>query len=210
MMVLMKKIGVQALLCVLIFCFFTVTGNISVGGISGYSDTVRGYITKDYSLSEIKEETVEAVSAAVSKPGEIYEAVADGAAGLAAGMDGGRSEIPDFITPVDEISVSVSTGNENRYDLKYMSDESIIVHSAGRGMVESVEADEEGNGFTVTVRHDGGIVCRYLGCTRVYAEKNHTVNQGQVIAEVENEGIRTLTFEIWKNGVKEKPGEYIK
>ncbi|MDO4482714.1 MAG: M23 family metallopeptidase [Bacillota bacterium] len=204
----MKKMGVQALLCAMIFCLFAAAGNISAGGISRYSDIVRGYITKDYSVSDIRDGAVEAVSVAVDKPGELYETIVDGAADRVSRISGGRGDSPDFIAPVDEISVLVSGDNQNGDDIKYMSDESIIVHSAGRGMVESVERDETG-GYTVTVKHDGGLASRYLGCTRVYAEKNRTVNQGQVIAEADGEGIRTLTFEIWKNGVKENPGEYI-
>lgn len=194
----MKKMGVQALLCVLIFCFFTVTGNISVGSISGYSDAAIGYITKDYSIADIKDETVAAVSAAVEKPGEFYRAVTD------------SRTSQEFISPVDEISVSVFNEDEDSGDFRYMSDESIVVHSSGRGMVESVIEEESGTGYTVTVRHDDGIISKYIGCTRVYAEEKESVGQGQVIAEVNNEGIRTLVFEIWKNGVKENPGEYIK
>ncbi|MBE6020722.1 MAG: M23 family metallopeptidase [Firmicutes bacterium] len=194
----MKKIGIQVIICAVLFGAFMITGNIEEGNISEYSDKVKAYITKDNSLEDIKEEAISAMSMAVEKPQEMYEAVS------------GRINTDEFTPPVDEASVSVFNENSKGEDMKYMSDDTIIVYASGSGMAESVKYDNDKGKYTVIIKHDDGISTKYEGCTKVYITEKGRIAQGQLIGEVDNEGIRDLVFEMWKDGEKIAPGEYIK
>lgn len=194
----MKKIGIQVLVCAAIFGAFAVTGNMDEGNISVYSDRVKACITEDTSLTDIKDNAVSAMSVAAEKPKEMYEAITE------------NTNTNEFIPPVDEASVSAFNGDVKSDDLKYMSDETIIVYAAAKGMADSVEYDEGSGKNTVVIKHDNGVSTRYEGCTKVYINEKERISQGQLIGEVDNEGIRDLVFEMWKDGEKISPGEYIK
>ena len=193
----MKKLGIQLLICALILGAFMMTGNMEAGNVAVYSDAVKGYITKDHSLTDIKDSAVSAVSMAVEKPKEMYIAAMN------------SINTNDFVAPVDEASVSVFNSSENNDDLKYMSDDVIIVYASGSGMADSVKYDESSGKHTVVIKHDDGVSTRYEGCTKVYINEKERISQGQIIGEVDNEGIRNLVFEMWKDGEKIAPGEYI-
>lgn len=194
----MKKLGIQILICAAMFASFVITEKIDEGGIAFYSDMVKAHILEDSSFTDIKDNAVSVMSRAAEKPKEIYAAIKN------------SGEANDFISPVDEASAAVFNKNSHSDDLKYMSDDVIIVYASANGMSDNIEYNEESEKYTVTIKHDEGIYTRYEGCTKVYIEEKERVSQGRVIGEVENEGIRDLVFEIWKNGEKADPGDYIK
>lgn len=194
---MVKKLGIQAALCLFIFVFFAFTGEISVGNISKYSEAALSYITEDYDFSQIRDEAVSVMSSAVQKPEELYRILKDSRGAKA------------MISPVDELSASAISKDAQNEKYTYCSEESIIVYSSGRGMVESIAKGEDENSFIVSIRHDEDVISKYIGCTRVYVKEKESVNQGQIIAEVNDEGRNYLELEIWEKGEKRNPGEYI-
>jgi len=85
------------------------------------------------------------------------------------------------------------------------------IRAAADGVVYSAE-DHWSWGLNVFINHGNGIYTRYAHCSRMVVSAGDHVKQGQIIAYVGNTGNSFgphLHFEVWKNGTRINPEEWI-
>ncbi len=84
--------------------------------------------------------------------------------------------------------------------------------AAAAGTVTTLESEPEGYGNYLAIDHGEGLITLYAHCENILVEKGQAVQAGQEIATVGETGLATgptLHFEIHKNGVLQKPIEYL-
>ncbi len=100
-------------------------------------------------------------------------------------------------------------------DLAYSTNDSRHpgqIIASGSGIVRQAGPDTSGCGTLIIIEHQNGLRTGYCHMSAIYAQQGKTVTQGQVIAQVGNEGTSTaphLHFMIYENGKKINPRKYV-
>ena len=84
--------------------------------------------------------------------------------------------------------------------------------ASGSGIVRRARPDSSGCGTLIIIDHQNGLRTGYCHMSTIYVKQNEPVTQGQVIAQVGNEGTSTaphLHFMIYENGKKINPRKYV-
>ena len=104
--------------------------------------------------------------------------------------------MPPMAIPVKEVSypqIGASTGSRlnpfyktavNHHGLDFIVPQGSPVFAPADGMVEDVVHSSKGEGNTVTIRHTGGYVTRYLHLDEIFVTKGQKVRRGGKIATV--------------------------
>lgn len=104
--------------------------------------------------------------------------------------------MPPMAIPVKEVSypqIGASTGSRlnpfyktavNHHGLDFIVPQGSPVFAPAEGMVEDVVHSSKGEGNTVTIRHTGGYVTRYLHLDEIFVTKGQKVRRGGKIATV--------------------------
>ncbi len=121
-----------------------------------------------------------------------------------------------FVWPLDkayEQYVSSFWGDgrgHEAYDIAAKTGVPIL--SVKSGVVESINGSGSAYGKHFVVNHGNGIKTLYAHCSALYVNVGDKVEQGEVIALVGNTGRSTgshLHFEVYKNGARVNPANYI-
>lgn len=86
------------------------------------------------------------------------------------------------------------------------------IYAVASGIVESAGWGGA-YGYRTTIRHSNGIKTLYAHASRLFYKSGETVDKGDVVALVGSTGRSTgphLHFEIWINGVKRNPFEFVR
>ena len=84
--------------------------------------------------------------------------------------------------------------------------------AAGDGVVTYAGRDNSGCGTLIWIEHGGGVKTGYCHQSQIYVNRNDTVRQGQIIAQVGNEGVSSnphLHFIVYENGKKVNPRQHV-
>ena len=100
-------------------------------------------------------------------------------------------------------------------DLAYSTNDSRYpgqIIASGSGIVRKAGLDTSGCGTLIIIAHQNGLRTGYCHMDKIYVQQEDTVTQGQVIAQVGNQGTSTaphLHFMIYEQGKKINPRKYV-
>lgn len=132
--------------------------------------------------------------------------------------------MPPMTLPVKEVSspqIGAATGERlnpfYKTDVKHNGLDVIVpqgstVYAPAEGTVEKVVRTSKGEGNTVTIRHAGGYVTRYLHLAEIYVSQGQLVRRGGKIASIGMSGnsyAPHLHYEVLLDGAVRNPVNYL-
>ncbi|GEM_PF-4865638 len=167
----MKIIIIWEIICLGFISFLNSGTGTAFQRIHSLSEYVFMKINEYYDLEKIGENVISAMGKAAREPGRIIEKIKS------------LGNENRFIPPVNEGKVSSISCTAESSEYICLSDKSIVIYASESGMVDTI-SDTENGGIEVTIKHDGGVSTRYLGCTRLYVkerERGGNISCGAVI-----------------------------
>lgn len=196
----------QIFVCILIVLLLIVIKKMDVAIVNESIETLKGMISRDYTVSEISESAKEGLDKVKEIPSSITASFKNSESRLA------------FSPPTDIDAVISTFGEKSGYfdkaesgferGMKFSSDEELQVYSVSGGTIAEVgESLQYGN--YIKILHGDNTSSIYGGCTQVYVEPLQKVMKGQQIASISPEDNGFLSFELWIDGEVVNPANYI-
>lgn len=114
-----------------------------------------------------------------------------------------------FISPTNGVIVDSMVNKNHGVSIATTHNTSVLAITSGTIIHSSLSSN---SGYMVMIQHDNGFVSIYNNIERLLKRNNEHVNTGEVFAFVgdtkENKK-SPLTFELWLNGIPQKPTDYI-